>query len=67
MIIDIHAHPVAGDLVRDPRNLRLMDREAAAGLNFGDCLSCALALDLREPLLWKGNDFGIAGVQSALE
>ncbi len=37
-----------------------------AGLNFGDCLSFALALDLREPLLWKGNDFGHTGVQSAL-
>jgi uncharacterized protein with PIN domain len=24
-----------------------------AGLTFGDCLSYALALDLREPLLWK--------------
>jgi ribonuclease VapC len=38
-----------------------------AGLNFGDCLSYALALDQREPLLWKGNDFGHTGVQSALE
>jgi ribonuclease VapC len=38
-----------------------------AGLNFGDCLSYALALDLREPLLWKGNDFGQTGIQSALE
>jgi ribonuclease VapC len=38
-----------------------------AGLNFGDCLSYSLALDLREPLLWKGNDFGHTGVQSALE
>jgi ribonuclease VapC len=35
-----------------------------AGLNFGDCLSYALALDLREPLLWKGNGFGYTGVQS---
>jgi ribonuclease VapC len=38
-----------------------------AGLNFGDCLSYALALDMREPLLWKGDDFGHTGVQSALE
>jgi ribonuclease VapC len=37
-----------------------------AGLNFGDCLSYALAIDLREPLLWKGDDFGHTGVQSAL-
>lgn len=38
-----------------------------AGLNFGDCLSYALALDLREPLLWKGDDFGHTGVRSALQ
>ena len=38
-----------------------------AGLNFGDCLSYALALDQREPLLWKGNDFGHTGIQSALK
>lgn len=38
-----------------------------ARLNFGDCLAYALATDLREPLLWKGNDFGHTGVRSALE
>jgi ribonuclease VapC len=38
-----------------------------AGLNFGDCLTYGLALDRREPLLWKGDDFGHTGVQSALE
>lgn len=38
-----------------------------ARLNFGDCLTYALATDLREPLLWKGNDFGHTGVRSALE
>lgn len=38
-----------------------------AGLNFGDCLSYALAVDRREPLLWKGNDFGHTGVRSALD
>ncbi|OBK86335.1 type II toxin-antitoxin system VapC family toxin [Mycolicibacter sinensis] len=36
-----------------------------AGLNYGDCLSYALATDLREPLLWKGDDFGHTGIQSA--
>lgn len=36
-----------------------------ARLNFGDCLSYALAADLREPLLWKGNDFGHTGIRSA--
>lgn len=29
----------------------------AAGLNFGDCFSYALAKDLGEPLLFKGDDF----------
>jgi ribonuclease VapC len=28
-----------------------------ASLNFGDCLTYALAKDLGEPLLFKGNDF----------
>jgi ribonuclease VapC len=37
-----------------------------AGLNFGDCLAYALALDVREQLLWKGDDFGHTGVESAL-
>lgn len=36
-----------------------------AGLNFGDCLSYALAADFREPLLWKGDDFTHTGIQSA--
>jgi ribonuclease VapC len=37
-----------------------------AGLNFGDSLSYALALDTREPLLWKGDDFGHTGIGSTL-
>ncbi len=37
----------------------------AAGLNFGDCLSHALAVDLREPLLRKGDDFGRAVLRNA--
>ena len=37
------------------------------GLNFGNCLSYALALDTREPLLWKGDDFGHTGIASALK
>jgi ribonuclease VapC len=28
-----------------------------AGLNFGDCFAYALAKDVGEPLLFKGNDF----------
>jgi len=30
-----------------------------AGLNFGDCFSYALARSLAEPLLFKGDDFGL--------
>lgn len=29
-----------------------------AGLNFGDCFAYALAREVREPLLFKGDDFG---------
>ena len=29
-----------------------------AGLNFGDCFAYALARELDEPLLFKGDDFG---------
>lgn len=36
-----------------------------AGLNFGDCFSYALARDKREPMLWKGDDFGHTDIRSA--
>lgn len=35
----------------------------AAGLNFGDCAVYALAVSTGEPLLYKGTDFGKAGVE----
>lgn len=37
-----------------------------ARLNFGDCFAYALAQWLREPLLYKGEDFGYTDVRSAL-
>lgn len=37
-----------------------------AHLNFGDCFSYALAKDMNEPLLYKGNDFIHTDVLSAL-
>ncbi len=37
-----------------------------AGLNFGDCLSYALAKASGEPLLFKGEDFSRADVQQAV-
>ncbi|WP_395015566.1 type II toxin-antitoxin system VapC family toxin [Dongia sp.] len=36
-----------------------------AGLNFGDCMSYALAKSLDEPLLFKGTDFGLTDVRIA--
>lgn len=36
-----------------------------AGLNLGDCFAYALAKDKREPLLFKGNDFGKTDVEVA--
>lgn len=34
-----------------------------ARLNFGDCFAYALSIDKREPLLFKGTDFGQTDVQ----
>lgn len=36
-----------------------------AKLNFGDCLAYALAKEMDEPLLFKGNDFARAGIDAA--
>ncbi len=36
-----------------------------AKLNLGDCFSYGLAIRLGEPLLFKGNDFGLTDVQVA--
>jgi ribonuclease VapC len=37
-----------------------------ASLNLGDCMSYATAEYLKEPLLYKGNDFKLTPVRSAL-
>ena len=37
-----------------------------AGMNFGDCFSYALAKTLAQPLLYKGDDFSLTDVKSAL-
>lgn len=37
-----------------------------ANLNFGDCFSYALARAKREPLLFKGTDFNLTDVRSAI-
>jgi ribonuclease VapC len=37
-----------------------------ANLNFGDCFSYALARSLREPILFKGDDFQHTDLRSAV-
>lgn len=37
-----------------------------AQLNYGDCFSYALAKAYEEPLLFKGNDFGLTDVEVAI-
>jgi ribonuclease VapC len=37
-----------------------------AGLNIGDCFSYALAKALDEPLLFKGDDFGLTDIRPML-
>jgi ribonuclease VapC len=38
-----------------------------ANLNFGDCFSYALAREKREPMLWKGDDFGHTDIRPAVQ
>ncbi len=38
-----------------------------AGLNFGDCFTYALAREKREPVLWKGDDFGHTDLRAAIK
>ncbi len=38
-----------------------------ARLNMGDCFSYALARDLGEPLLFKGNDFALTDIELIVE
>lgn len=37
-----------------------------AGLNYGDCFGYALAKSRRAPLLYKGGDFALTDIESAL-
>jgi len=36
-----------------------------ANLNYGDCFTYALAREKREPVLWKGDDFGHTDLRAA--
>jgi ribonuclease VapC len=56
---DIEVVPVDVEQARAAREafIRFGKGHHAAGLNFGDCFSYALARVLAEPLLFKGDDF----------
>ncbi len=56
--------PVAFDQMKIARDaFRRFDKgRNRAGLNFGDCFAYALAVERREPLLFKGDDFSRTGV-----
>ncbi len=46
--------------------LRYGKGQHKAALNFGDCMSYALAKAIDSPLLFKGNDFVMTDIQSAI-
>lgn len=53
------------ELARDAYRRYGKGRHRAA-LNYGDCFSYALSTARREPLLFKGHDFGMTDLDSAL-
>ena len=53
------------DVARDGWR-RFGEGRHAAGLNLGDCFSYALAVTSGEPLLFKGEDFGLTEVRVVL-
>jgi ribonuclease VapC len=67
--IDAVIEPVTKDQARSARAAyRDFGRGSGhpAALNYGDCFSYALAKELDEPLLFKGDDFGHTDVRCAL-
>ena len=59
--------PVTPDHARAARRAwrRFGKGNHPAGLNFGDCFSYALAESLREPLLFKGEDFARTDIEAS--
>lgn len=66
--LTIEIVPFDEDLVRESRAafIRFGKGRHPAGLNFGDCVSYALARSRGLPLLYKGSDFAKTDVISAL-
>lgn len=64
----ITLEPVTADQVRVARQAYrdFGKGRHAAGLNFGDCFSYALARITGEPLLFKGEDFALTDVAAAI-
>ena len=72
--MDRFLHAAEVDIIAITEQDALLAREAflrfgkgrhPAGLNFGDCFSYALAKRLREPLLFKGDDFSLTDITKA--
>jgi ribonuclease VapC len=57
---------VMADLAADAAERYGRGSRHPARLNFGDCLSYAVAKHLKAPLLFKGNDFTHTDIESAL-
>lgn len=71
IIADMHIelHPLTASQARIARHAYRKYGKGSghkAQLNFGDCFSYALARESREPLLFKGDDFGHTELRSAL-
>jgi ribonuclease VapC len=66
---DVEVHPVDARMARTAINgwRRYGKGRHPAGLNFGNCFSYALAIELSESLLFVGDDFSKTDVESALD
>jgi ribonuclease VapC len=66
----IHIEPVTESQARIARQAyRDYGRGSGhpANLNFGDCFTYALAREKREPVLWKGDNFGHTDLRAAVK
>lgn len=65
---DIELVPVDAEQAREARRAYRQYGKGrhAAGLNFGDCFAYSLARVLGEPLLFKGGDFALTDLKSAV-
>jgi ribonuclease VapC len=61
--------PFTADHAREARRARrlYLKPHHPAQLNFGDCLVYGIAKHERDPLLFKGNDFGHTDIEPALK